>query len=315
MSRCPYCDTPMEPVYHAGQPVEACPACGGLWIASAAMNALAREHVTELAALDDAWRDRGGAPPLDRPDPVDPKSGEPLEEKTFPFAPSLPLLVSATSGAIFFPDGRLRALHELLSPETLPPDTFVGADREHYVDQEEDEEEPDEPAFRAAWAQTAWPERVPGQPLFARFVSFMPLRWAMVFLLIPGALVSVAQGLHHDLGWGMAWIGLPAIYLIWLAQSFGLTLAVVATMFVLNQRTGMDFAQQFVFMARAVAVMLVLNSAMYLVVPFLGFSLLAIVVANAALRFLVLVFGLELEWGEAAILVFVGGLIGAPVGL
>lgn len=321
MPHCPHCDTPMEPVRWAEAPLDACGSCGGLWIAAEAMTKLARGHPEALAGLDDAWPNRGGRAPLDRLGPIDPATGEPLVERTFPFAPALPLLV-AKSGAIFFRDGQLRALHQVLSPGTLPaPPDRLAAERERYLAERAAEEpEPVEPeavgsVLADQWRQRGWPDRADGQTWLSWWVCGFPLRWLPLALLLPGLLWGVTLAYLEQFQWAWFWVGWPLILANVAGQAFLMSVSLFAVFFIFGQRMPLDFGECWVLMLKVVALCATVGACCIIVFALTDASIWAYRITTFVLRLVVLRLVLELDWFEVALLSIVSGVLGASIGL
>ncbi len=329
MTECPYCAAALQSTTLAGEPVDACPSCGGAWVTSAVLTAVVKTHPEELAPFSDRWRDQGGRPPLTRVGTPCAHCGDELQTRTFPVAPALPVLACAKCQRLFFKHGQLRVLHETVSPSTLPvvapppvPETPVGYGPGRiplYAAPAEEDDAPSDP-----WR---WPERYRGQPWASWFVCGMPW-WCVGVMFLVGALTAwgiLAKAAGAVLASGeeaklVSIIAGPAVFLV---LPFAIALkallvgvALSITVAISGGGLPLSFFQVWLLLIKTLAVVQAVSGLLVVVVLVAPTVTIGLLVTGLGFVLQVVLYRqvLELEWNEVFIMSAVGSCLNGTIG-
>lgn len=327
MRTCPYCETELEGTSLAGKEADACPGCGGLWLAGETLTLAVKEHAKDLAPLDDRFPDHGEKPSLAHGAPTCADCGNLLEDRTFPVAPHLGMLACRHCKKLFLRDGQLRELHAIVSPATLPPKP----EEVRAAAESASRFERDAAAYQATQYQPSthlesgdglWPARRQNQPWASWFVLGMPF-WMVLLVILVGAMfvglqvgmvfgavgsedAAVLEDLIGASAPGMGFlIGGTAFLVFWPVQAFFLSLLLLITWFFGEGGSDLSFGQMYVLLLKVVAFSSLFQSLFGLLL-LAGLPALFVQVPSLVIRVVLYRQVLELEWREVWIMSVAG---------
>lgn len=305
MGQCPVCDVPLDERALGEQRVAGCQECGGIWAHAAVLAAAVKERPADVAQLDKCFNP-SHARSLRLPrEPVCAECGGPLAARAFPIAPELSLLSCAACHMLFLADDQATELVRQVAPDALEPVAPPVA-----TDEEEGEEDDDDPG--EDWRTWEWAGRVQGQPWLSWAVCGMPLRAALVGMLVPALLATLGMGLAGA-PVGLVLAAPLLAYLGWACEAGVLMIALRVTWGVSGGSVSLSDKQLFRLLLRVVVVQLTALVAGGLVLQLAGLAD-AAPYYNAVVGLVIYRAVLELDWPEILVLTVVSSALGGMSG-